>query len=199
MGQRIEPLTETNWEDFASLCRAMGSNRSCWCLWWREDGIRGEGAARSRALQLVRTCTHPIGALAYEGTQPVGWVAVSPRSEYPRLNRARDTASVGPLEGVWAVPCFFVLPPFRGKGLSHQLLTAALAIARAHGADAVEGVPGDPATKERTPTASYTGTVALFAGASFREVARRTKSGRVLMRRQFGHPQGGDPDRVENL
>lgn len=186
MGQRIEPLTETNWEDFALLGRALGSNRSCWCLWWGEDGIRGEGTAGSRALQLVRTCVHPIVALAYEGTQPVGWVAVSPRSEYLRLNH---TAPAGPLEEVWAVPCFFVLPPFRGKGISRQLLTAALAIARAHGADAVEGVPGDPATKQRTPAASCTGTVARFAGAGFREVIGRTKSGRVIMRRQFGQPR----------
>ena len=87
------------------------------------------------------------------------------------------------------MPCFFVLPPFRGKGVSRQLLTAALAIAHAHGADTVEGVPGDPATKQRTPAASYTGTVTPFAGASFREVIGRTKSGRVIMRRQFGQPR----------
>ncbi len=95
------------------------------------------------------------------------------------------------------MPCFFVLPPFRGKGVSRQLLTAALAIAQAYGADAVEGVPGDPATKQRTSAASYTGTVALFARAGFSEVARRTKSGRVIMRRQLGQPRGEDPDRDE--
>jgi GNAT superfamily N-acetyltransferase len=187
-------LTEASWEDFALLCRAMGSNRSCWCLWWREDGNRGQGTARSRALQLVRTSVHPIGALAYEGTQPFGWVAVSPRSEYIRLNRARDTEPVDPLEGVWAVPCFFVLPSFRGKGVTRQLLAAAIAIARAHGADTVEGVPGDPATKQRTPAASYTGTVTLFTGAGFREVARRTKSGRVIMHLELGQPQGDAPE-----
>jgi GNAT superfamily N-acetyltransferase len=189
----IEPLSEANWEDFARLCRAMGSNRSCWCLWWREDGHRGEGTARSRAFELVRDSDHPIGALAYEGAEPVGWVAVSPRSEYPRLNRTRATAPVGPLMGCWAVPCFFVHPSFRARGITRRLLDAALDIARAHGAEAVDGVPGDPATKPRTAAASYTGTVALFAEAGFREVARRTAKARVVMRLDLERPRCEGP------
>lgn len=188
-------MTEANWEDFARLCRAMGSNRSCWCLWWRDDGHRGEGPARSRALQLVRDSAHPIGALAYEGDEAVGWVAVSPRSEYPRLNRTRATAPVGPLEGSWAIPCFFVLPSVRGNGITRQLIAAALDIARAHGAEAVEGVPGDPAKKVRTPAASYTGTVGLFGEAGFREVARRSEKGRVVMRLNLGRPRSDGPRR----
>ena len=187
MNPRIEPLSEENWEDFAILCGAMGPNRSCWCLWWRDSGEPHKGTARSRALDLVREIEHPLGALAYSDSDPIGWVAVSPRSEYPRLNRGRDTAPDGPTADTWVVPCFFILPMFRGEGVARRLLDAALGIARAHGAKVVEGVPVDPARKVRTPSASYTGTVALFATAGFQEVTRRTEKGRVLMRLDVDH------------
>lgn len=187
---RTEPLSEDNWNDFVALCHEMGPNRSCWCLWWRERPGRQDGTARSRAEALVRESGHPLGALAYEAGAPVGWVAVSPRSEYPRLNAGRTTAPLGSAEGTWAVPCFFVVPPLRGKGVARALLGAALDLARSEGARWIEGVPGDPATKDRSPSASYTGTVALFRAAGFTEVARRTPKGRVLMRLDLAEGSG---------
>ncbi|MGH9100210.1 MAG: hypothetical protein ACRDV8_08275, partial [Acidimicrobiales bacterium] len=87
-------LSSGRWDDFARICRSMGTNRSCWCMWWREDGERHEDSAQSRAKVLVETSDHPVGFLAYDRDEVIGWVAVSPRSEYPRLNRGRDTAPV---------------------------------------------------------------------------------------------------------
>jgi hypothetical protein len=68
------------------------------------------------------------------------------------------------------------------------LLEAAVALATEHGATAVEGVPVDPATKRRTPSASYTGALPLFTAAGFEEVARRTPKGRVVVRRPARRP-----------
>jgi hypothetical protein len=70
--------------------------------------------------------------------------------------------------------------------VSAALLDAAMAFAAAHGADLVEGVPGDPTTRTRTAGANYTGIVSTFEAAGFQVVARRTPKGRVVMRRQIG-------------
>ncbi len=182
----IEPLTPERWDDFACLCGQMGPNRSCWCMWWRKDGAQHEGTARERAHDLVLLSEPPIGLIAYEGGAPVGWVAAAPREAYPRLEAGRDTAPVDRRPGVWAVPCFFVLDGHRNRGVAKALLAAAVEFATVHGASAVEGVPGDPATRRRSPSASYTGTTSMFAEAGFDEVARRSPRGRVVMRREVG-------------
>jgi GNAT superfamily N-acetyltransferase len=150
---------------------------------WRAGDKNATGTAQERARALVATSSHPIGLIAYDGGRPIGWVAVSPRGEYPRLNAGRDTAPLCGVEGVWAIPCFFIVESHRDSGLARRLLDAAVQTAADAGAVAVEGVPGDPATKPRTPSASYTGSINLFAAAGFHEVARRTTKGRVLMRR----------------
>ncbi|MHB8296654.1 MAG: GNAT family N-acetyltransferase [Acidimicrobiales bacterium] len=182
---RVEPLTVNRWEDFARLCRAMGPNRSCWCMWWRNDGQPQDLKARERALRLVERSGHPVGLLAYSGEEVVGWAAVSPREEYPRLNNGRDTAPVDDQQGVWVLPCLFVAEEHRRKGVTAALVGAAVELARSMGALAIEAVPGDPATLKRTPSASYTGQVGLFGAAGFAEVARRTAKGRVVMRRDL--------------
>lgn len=182
---RVEPLTLERWEDFSQLCRAMGPNRSCWCMWWRDDGRPKDLTSRERALQLVERSVHPVGLLAYSDEKVIGWAAVSPREEYPRLNKRRDTAPVDDQEGAWVLPCLFVVKEYRHKGVTKALVTAAVEFARSEGARVIEAVPGDPATLVRTPSASYTGTVGLFGATGFSEVARRTKKGRVVMRRDL--------------
>jgi GNAT superfamily N-acetyltransferase len=154
---RVEPLTAGRWDDFAALCWSMGPNRSCWCMWWRHDGSERRGSDKERARALVASTERPVGLLAYLDDEPVGWVAVAPREEYPRLYRGRDTAAVDGSTGVWVVPCFFVVEEHRGRGV----------------------------TRQRTPAASYTGSTSLFAAAGFAEVARRSPKGRVVMRREL--------------
>ncbi|MHB8325094.1 MAG: GNAT family N-acetyltransferase [Candidatus Dormibacteria bacterium] len=182
---RVEPLTAKRWDDFAALCRSMGPNRSCWCMWWRHDRGERRGSAKERARALVAATARPIGLLAYLEDEPVGWAAVAPREEYPRLNRNRDTAPVDGRPGVWVVPCFFVVEEHRSRGVTRALLDAAVDLATAASATAIEGVPRGPATRQRTPAASYTGGTSLFAAAGFLEVARRSPKGRVVMRREL--------------
>ena len=189
----VRPLTPDRWDDFSTLCAQMGPNRSCWCMWWRRRGpFEGGATARTQARALVEGGSRPAGLIAYADEHPVGWVAAAPRDQYPRLNAGRQTAPVDDLPGVWAVPCFFVLAEARHQGVARALLAAAVAFAAAEGAAAVEGVPGDPATAHRSASASYTGTLALFASQGFREVARRTPKGRVVVRRDLRAP-GGAP------
>ncbi len=128
---------------------------------------------------------HRLGLIAYAGEKPVGWVAVAPRVEYPHLNQTRDTAPLGDITRIWVVPCFFVVEANRGQGVATILLNAAVEFAKEHGATAIEGVPGDPDTRTRSPSASYTGSTALFQAMGFQEFCRRTPKGRVVMRRTW--------------
>jgi GNAT superfamily N-acetyltransferase len=179
----VAELDLDRWPDFLALARQMGGNRSCYCMWWREE--RGErlGRPRSEAAREVVEAGPAPGLIAYAGETPVGWCAVAPRAAYPRLNTARDTKPLdADLDRVWVVSCFFVPEQWRGRGVSRALLAAAVDFAYRSGAAVVEGVPIDPAVVDRSPGGSYTGTLPLFLAAGFVEVARPTPKARVTVR-----------------
>ena len=154
-------------------------------MWWRlkrPEWKQGKGEGnRKEFRKLVRAAPEP-GVLAYAGGEPVGWCAIAPREQYPRLNRSRILKPVDD-QPVWSVTCFFVARGFRHQGLSTKLLKAAVDFARAHGARFVEGYPHD--TKKATADVFvYTGLVSAFRKAGFNEVARRSKT-RPIMRASF--------------
>jgi GNAT superfamily N-acetyltransferase len=82
---------------------------------------------------------------------------------------------------VWSVVCFFVAKPFRGKGITSELLKASVEHVRKHGGRILEGYPTE--LKEgRLPDAFvYTGLASAFRKAGFVEVARRSEK-RPIMR-----------------
>jgi GNAT superfamily N-acetyltransferase len=180
----VHPLTPERWDDFVAVCRQMGPNRGCWCMFWRDEPGGMPARPRKEAARQVVDGAPPPGLLAYADGEPVGWVAVAPRAAYPRLNAGRDTAPVGDEPGTWAIPCFFVADGHRGEGIAAVLLDAAIAFAATRGARFVDGVPGDPAIKTRSPAASFTGSLPLFQRAGFEEVARRTRTARVVVQRR---------------
>jgi len=151
-------------------------------MWWRlsrADWNRGKGDGNRQAFRkLVRAGAQP-GVLAYAEGEPVGWCAIAPRSDYPRLSGSRILQRVDD-QPVWSVSCFFVARRFRRKGLSGKLLKAAVDFARSKGAHIVEGYPHDG----KKPTGDafvYTGLASAFRKAGFKEVARRSKT-RPIMR-----------------
>ncbi|MCA1813944.1 MAG: hypothetical protein LC624_08330 [Halobacteriales archaeon] len=118
------------------------------------------------------------GVLAYEGKQAVGWCAIAPRAEYPRLATARTLRPIDDAP-VWSVTCFFITK--EARGLSVALLEAAVRHAKRHGARIVEGYPCAP--KEGMAAAFiYPGLVPMFERAGFAEVARPTAARRIMRR-----------------
>ncbi|MGH3330443.1 MAG: GNAT family N-acetyltransferase [Nocardioidaceae bacterium] len=77
--------------------------------------------------------------------EPVGWVAVEPRTAYPKLRtsrvpwsgRAEDKSN----DDIWAVTCFVVRKGYRGRGLTYPLARATIDFARERGARALEAYP----------------------------------------------------------
>jgi GNAT superfamily N-acetyltransferase len=127
--------------------------------------------------------------VAYLGEEPVGWVAVEPRTAYPRLLRTRTVWS-GRQEdkaddSVWAVTCFVTRKGYRKRGITYALAAAAAGFAREQGARALEAYPMiAPAGKEITWGELHVGSRQVFADAGFTEVSHPSPR-RVVMRIDF--------------
>ncbi len=135
---------------------------------FKEKGGEGNRAAM-RAL--VDSGQQP-GVLLYRDGRAVAWCAVAPREEYVRLGASKVWAPVD-AQKVWSVSCFFVDKKARGKGLSVEVLKAAVEFARSRGAKIVEGYPQE--LKEKLPPAFvWMGVMPTFERAGFSEVARRS-------------------------
>src|SRR5204863_7697092 len=104
------------------------------------------------------------GIIAYQGTTPVGWVALAPRAEYLRLEKSRTLAPVDE-RPVWSVVCFFVARDQRRKGLTVRLLRAAARHAQARGATVLDGYPVAPLSGATAPAFAWTGLASAFRPA----------------------------------
>jgi GNAT superfamily N-acetyltransferase len=76
------------------------------------------------------------------------------------------------------VNCFYVRRGWRRKGLTSALLEAAVAHARANGAQIVEGYPKESGTSGE----AFTGFLSQFERAGFKEVARRSARQPIVRR-----------------
>ena len=87
------PLTPARWPDLETLFGPRGACAGCWCMWWRLTPAtfkRDKGAPNRESFRaLVAAAATPPGLLAYAGAAPVGWCALAPREDYPRLKRSR--------------------------------------------------------------------------------------------------------------
>ncbi|MCU0225716.1 MAG: GNAT family N-acetyltransferase [Acidobacteria bacterium] len=188
----FKPLTTETWPDLVRLFGERGACGGCWCMYWRLPRAqfdRQKGAGNRRALQRLVAEGGPLGVIAYDGPQPVGWCAVAPRADFTGLGRSRLLAPVDD-KPVWSAPCLFVGREHRHRGVSTSLLDAAARFAAAHGAPALEGYPVDGGGAEQPAAFIWTGTPGAFAKAGFVEVARRSPR-RPIVRRALEPRRGG--------
>ena len=169
----FHPLTQKLWRDFEMLFGSHGACGGCWCMYWK---LRGKNfsenmgdSARQIQKSIVDAKTVP-GLLAYSEGYPIGWVAVEPRTQYPKLAHSRILKPVDEAE-VWSVTCFFVEKKHRRKGITVELLKAAVAYVKKQGGKIVEGYPVDARQEEPAPFI-FTGAASAFMHAGFHEVAR---------------------------
>jgi GNAT superfamily N-acetyltransferase len=169
----FHPLTQKLWRDFELLFGNHGACGGCWCMYWKlrgKDFSENTGdVTRQMQKSIVDSKTVP-GLLAYSEGYPVGWIAVEPRSAYPKLAHSRTFKPVDDQE-VWSITCFFIEKKHRRKGITVELLKAAVEHVKSLGGKIVEGYPVD--TKREEPASFiYTGTASAFKQAGFNEVAR---------------------------
>jgi GNAT superfamily N-acetyltransferase len=179
----FHPLIADRWKDIEMLFGSHGACAGCWCMYWKQTASefrRMAGAGNKRVFHRLVTKGIVPGIIAYDGSQPIGWCAVEPRENYPRLANSRVLAPVDE-KPVWAIVCFFVARPYRRTGVTTQLVKAAAQHVREMGGRIVEGYPVD--SKSKQPDAwIWTGPLAAFERAGFKEAARRSKT-RPIMRK----------------
>lgn len=177
------PLTPDRWGDFKTLFGGRGACGGCWCTFWRRPRStfnENKGAGNRRLMLHIVNDGPPPGILGYLDGEPVGWCAVAPRGEYSALARSRILQPVDD-KPVWSVSCLFVRKDRRKRGLSVQLLRAAVEHVKRQGGEIVEGYPVEPKRADMPAAFAWTGLAAAFLAAGFREVARRSDT-RPIMR-----------------
>ncbi len=174
-GIEIRPLTPELMDSLGSVLRGSWGS-TCWCMYPRlTDALMrelpGDGAAGSRrrkAMTELADLSPAPGLLAFDGDQPIGWIAVAPRTELTRIVRSRATPQVDD-EPVWVIPCITVRKSHRGRGIAVALIRAAVAYAGEHGAGHVEAYPRPDGERTGDDNA-YFGTEPMFSRAGFRVI-----------------------------
>jgi len=164
------------WPDFVSLFESRGGPKSCWCMVWRAttaEAKHPDGASRRAAMTSRAEAGVPIGILGYRDGVPIAWCSIAPRETYRHLGGLDDFDTP---EQVWALVCFFVKREYRGRGISKELLLAAVDHAARNGATIVEAYPVDA----DSPSYRFMGFVETFKKAGFQEVGRAGQRRHVM-------------------
>jgi GNAT superfamily N-acetyltransferase len=196
----IVPANHASADDLKAVFGTRDCGR-CNCQRFKTRGWFWEQATdEQRRAQLIdqANCGDPAatsttGLVAFlkdPQATPVGWVAVEPRTEYPRLLRLPTVWKGRPDEdkhddSVWAVTCFVVRKGYRKRGITYALAEAAVGYARASGARALEAYamltqPG----REITWGELHVGARQVYAEAGLAEVSRPSVR-RAVMRIDF--------------
>ncbi len=193
----IVPANEASWEDVQAVFGPRGEPHRCQCQWflipaseWRQVSVED----RAQRLRERTDCGQPeaeetSGLVAYLDGEPVGWCAVEPRANYPRLRGSRvpwlGRSQDKDDPGIWAVTCFVTRAGYRRRGVSRALAAASVGFARGRGATALEGYPIVVKPGQEFGWGElYVGSRDVFAAAGFREVSRPTER-RAVMRVDF--------------
>jgi GNAT superfamily N-acetyltransferase len=180
----IVEASADRWDDLAELLGERGDPARCWCQYYRGDGpYRHEASEGNREAlrQQIAASTVPHGVLAYSDSErPIGWCAVAPRADYPRLGQMRAAQATQDTDGLWSVTCFVVRVGHRRQGIASRLLEAAVDFAGRHGASIVEAYPIDPAIRPTGSAGLYQGTLSMYLRAGFSQVARPSASRAIV-------------------
>jgi GNAT superfamily N-acetyltransferase len=180
---QFHPLTTDKWMDFESLFGPRGACGGCWCMFWRltrKEFERHKGEGNRKAMKAIVEAGKIPGILAFAQDRAVAWCSVAPREHFTALARSRILKPLDNLP-VWSISCFFVEKNYRHKGLSTQMIKAAVDCVKKNGGSVVEAYPVEP-KKDKMPDAfAWTGLASSFIKAGFKECARRSET-RPIMR-----------------
>ena len=186
----IHPVTPARFGDLADLFESNKATKGCWCMVhildrkvWHAGWLNGGN--RRRFEEMGRDADPPLGLIGYREGAPVAWCAIGPRSRYPRCIGPRAVVLAGRDDSedddVWLLTCFFTRVGHRGKQATRAMIDAAVAMAKRHGAKAIEGIPLTSGAKRGS---EYVGRETAFDACGFQCVARPTPQ-RAVMRKDL--------------
>ena len=185
---KVRPLTPSTWADLEALFDLPGGSivRGCWCMYYRKSGKVSVSAAagagnKEELCSLVDSGVVP-GLVGYVDDQPAGWISLGPREDYAKLRRSRIMKPVDDA-AVWSIVCTYVAKAYRGQGIQHRLLEAAVRYARDQRVRLLEAYPVDKPERSHDDFMFF-GSRSLYERAGFTEVVRRSPT-RVVMRKSL--------------
>jgi GNAT superfamily N-acetyltransferase len=195
MSLRVVPVVDAPWDDVRTVFGTKGDPSTCWCQYFKVDA---EAWKRQDVPWFERQLCEQVdegraskgagpGLLAYVDDEPAGWVAIEPRTAYPRILSSKlISSSSEPVDAadVWFVSCFVVRVGHRRQGVAAALLEGAVEHARANGARVVEAFPVE-AGPEVSSAELYHGPLSAFEAAGF-EVVARPSARRAVVRMVVG-------------
>src|SRR5258707_4560424 len=110
--------------------------------------------------------------MAYINKEPSGGCPNAPPEHYVALERSLILKPIDD-KPVWSVSCLFVKKLYRRKGISAQLLRAAVGFAASQGAVIVEGYPVEPTMEKMPDPFLWHGVHSAFQAAGIKEALRR--------------------------
>ena len=185
------PATADRWQDLQTVLGDIAEARRCQCTWpmltsqqWRSTGLETRRESLHHEVNRSVERMPAPGIIGYVDGEPAGWVRVGPRIAQLRIMNSRimKAGTTEPLDAtsVWAVSCFSIRPAFRRHGLAKVLLHAAVAYAKGHGCDIVEGYPVDGRRIVDSSSASFVGSLSTFEHEGFTITARPTPTRTVV-------------------
>lgn len=165
----IQQLSSANWNDFVSLMQTDAQCSECWCLNHREPAGCATGSAAQAKMQQLTAENKVGGLLAYQDQKCVGWIAIDPMSELVGHDCQK---SAKPEE--WSIHCMFVKDGSRGKGVSTELIIAAIEFARSKGAKIISAFPIPQENRNRFPQneAEFSGRFSTYSKLGFKPVGK---------------------------
>lgn len=183
MNLEVFPLEISRWKDFEALFGEKGACGGCWCMAWRlkkSDFEKQKGTENKSAMKKLVETNKPVGILAYIDGNPIGWCSVAPREDFVRLEKSRVWQRIDD-KPVWSVTCIYIAKPYRRKGISIELLKAAINYCKMNDIQIIEGYPILPYNDSVPAAFAWTGIPSAFEKAGFVVAAKRSKS-KPLMR-----------------
>ncbi len=175
-------LTKSNFNDLEQLFGDKGACGGCWCMTWRLSTSaykENKGENNRRLLYNLVNANEPLGVIAYYNDLPIGWCSVSPKSRLFELKKSRILLT-SPFAHTWSIVCLFILPEFRRKYFSTNLIRQASDYAFRQGALIVEAYPVVPKNDHLPDVFAWTGIYKSFHNAGFITV-KQNSPGKMVM------------------
>ena len=171
---RCEPATAERFSDLPAVLGERGGPGGCWCMFWRlqsADWQAGNPTQRKTAFADRLAESPPPGVLGYFDDRPVGWCAVAPRHEYPRM---QSSPTFGPVDDTPSGRCRACSSTARRADAVSGLRSSLL---RWRWRRPTEPRPSTPSRSRRAARAvratSTRARPSMFAPLGFTEIARR--------------------------
>ena len=185
---RFREIGKNDWPVIRQLFGRRGACGGCWCMpGRREKGgqawEKAKGEPNRRAFKKLVESGRALGIIAVREREAVGWCSFGRRSDFPRLERTkayRYDPDAHPVDGepgeerAWAINCLFLNKEYRGRGLSGQMVEAAVRAIRKRKGKLIEAYPVTLTKdgKQLPPAFSFTGPEIVFQRLGFKEVQR---------------------------